>query len=83
MLVDEAGSEKDQKISASKRCRAAKAVGRKQARKSFLAGEEWSKGTLGTVNKEMFCLLCVGAKLGIADTCTHCSACPGGSCPCR
>lgn len=36
---------------------------------SFLAGGEWSKVTLGTVNKEMFCLLCVGTKLLVLQMC--------------
>lgn len=36
---------------------------------NFLAGGEWPKVTLGTVNKEMFCLLCVGTKLLVLQTC--------------
>lgn len=35
----------------------------KKARMCFLAGGEWSNVILSTVNKEMFCLPCVGTKL--------------------
>lgn len=53
----------------------------KKARMCFLAGGEWSNVILSTVNKEMFCLPCVGTKLLQTAPPTEVLN-PGGSCPC-
>lgn len=68
-------------MSASERCRAAEALGRNQARKFLGRGRMVKSNFRHCEQRDVLLAVCRDKTVGIADVPTHCSACPGGSCP--